>query len=261
LVRKAFIADEGHKFLSLDYSQIDLRSAAILSKDPNLIDIFKKGIDVHTGVAAKVFKIKDNEVTIEMRRKAKTINFGILYGMGVTALKDSMKVDRKEAQQFFDEYKNTFPVLMDYLEKVKKDAERIGYTETLFKRRRQIPLLKSKLPFLKSQGERIAINAPIQGTTADILKLAMIDINEYIESNNLSSQIKILLQIHDELVLEINENIIDAEAPKLRSILENVINKRLEDKEWRELMLNDTKVEDVPIKADMKIGDNLYELK
>lgn len=261
LVRKAFIADEGHKFLSLDYSQIDLRSAAILSKDPNLIDIFKKGIDVHTGVAAKVFKIKDNEVTIEMRRKAKTINFGILYGMGVTALKDSMKVDRKEAQQFFDEYKNTFPVLMDYLEKVKKDAERIGYTETLFKRRRQIPLLKSKLPFLKSQGERIAINAPIQGTTADILKLAMIDIDEYIESNNLSSQIKILLQIHDELVLEINENIIDAEAPKLRSILENVINKRLEDKEWRELMLNDTKVEDVPIKADMKIGDNLYELK
>ncbi len=150
---------------------------------------------------------------------------------------------------------------MNYLERVKKDAERIGYTETLFKRRRQIPLLKSKLPFLKSQGERIAINAPIQGTTADILKLAMLDINEYIINSNLSSKIKIILQIHDELVLEIEKNSIEVEGPKLRSILENVIKKRLERKEWSELMLANTKVAEVPLKADMKIGDNLYELK
>jgi DNA polymerase-1 len=261
LVRKAFLAGEGKKLVSLDYSQIDLRSAAILSKDPSLVDIFKKGIDVHTGVAAKVFKVKEDEVTSEMRRKAKTINFGILYGMGVSALKDSMKVERKEAQQFFDEYKATFPVLMNYLQNVKSFAEEVGYTETILTRRRQIPLLRSKLPFLKAQGERIAINAPIQGTTADILKLAMLDVDEYIKMNNLSEKIKILLQIHDELVLEIDVDIAEREGEKLKSILENVFNKRFNVSAWEDLFLKDTFVKEVPIKADMRIGDNLFELK
>lgn len=261
LVRKAFITEKNKKLLSLDYSQIDLRSAAILSKDENLIDIFKKGIDVHTGVASRVFKVAESEVDSDMRRKAKAINFGILYGMGVNALKDSMKVDRKEAQEFYDEYKKTFAALSNYLEIVKDEAKRNGFTETLLGRRRQIPLLKSKLPFLRAQGERIAINAPIQGTTADILKLAMIDIDQYIKENNLENKIKILLQIHDELILEIDEDILDKEKNILKSILENVLEKRLNDKKWKDLFIPDTSMEEVALKSDLAIGDNLYELK
>ncbi|MEA4910805.1 DNA polymerase I, thermostable [bioreactor metagenome] len=260
-VRKAFITEKGFKFLSVDYSQIDLRSVAILSKDPNLLEIFKKGTDVHAGVAAKVFSIDESEVTSEMRRKAKTINFGILYGMGVTALKDSMQVDRKEAQDFYDEYKKTFNVMIDYLEKVKLDAKKNGYTETLFKRRRQIPLMNSKLPFLKAQGERIAINAPVQGTTADILKLAMIDVDEYIKNQALEKDVKILLQIHDELVLEVKAQIIDKVSEDLKNIMEEVLEKRLEDKNWQNIMLQDTNASLIPLKVDVEIGDSLYEVK
>jgi DNA polymerase-1 len=174
-VRGAFTSSEGKVLLSCDYAQIDLRVAAILSKDPHLVEIFEQGIDVHTGTASRVFKVKESEVTGDMRRKAKAINFGILYGMGVTALKEGMGVERKEAQEFYDEYKNTFVRLMAYLEEVKADAWKSGHTTTLLGRRREIPLLKSPLPFLRAQGERIAINAPIQGTSADILKLAMLD--------------------------------------------------------------------------------------
>lgn len=261
LVRKAFITDKNKKLFSLDYSQIDLRSAAILSKDENLIEIFKHGTDIHAGVASRVFKVGESEVTSDMRRKAKVINFGILYGMGVNALKDSMKVDRKEAQEFFDEYKKTFSALSEYLEIVKDEAKRVGFTETLLGRRRHIPLLKSKLPFLRAQGERIAINAPIQGTTSDILKLAMIDIDEYIKENNLEDKIKILLQIHDELIIEIDEELVDKEKDVLKDILANVLQKRLNDNKWKNLFIPGTAIEEVPIKSDLKIGDNLYELK
>ena len=261
LVRKAFITNKNKKLFSLDYSQIDLRSAAILSKDENLIEIFKQGTDIHTGVASRVFKVPESEVDSDMRRKAKVINFGILYGMGVNALKDSMKVDRKEAQEFYDEYKKTFATLSNYLEIVKDEAKRNGYTETLLGRRRHIPLLKSKLPFLRAQGERIAINAPIQGTTADILKLAMIDIDQYIKEHNLESKLKILLQIHDELIIEVDEDIVDQEKEILKNILAQVLEKRLNDKKWKDLFIPDTAIEEVPIKSDLKIGNNLYELK
>lgn len=260
-IRKAFISQDGYKFISIDYSQIDLRSAAILSKDPNLIEIFKKGTDIHTGVAARIFNIDEADVTSDMRRKAKTINFGILYGMGVTALKDSMKVDRAEAQEFYDEYKKTFNVLIDYLEKVKIEAKVKGYTETLFKRRRQIPLLQSKLPFLKAQGERTAINAPIQGTTADILKLAMIDVDKYIEDNKLENEIKIILQIHDELILEVKEEIVEKEEANLKSILESVLLKRIRSDRWKNLLLKDTAVEEVPLRVESRSGHTLYDLK
>lgn len=260
-VRKAFIAETGYEFLSVDYSQIDLRSVAILSGDPHLLEIFQAGTDVHTGVAARVFKVKEAEVTPEMRRKAKVINFGILYGMGVTALKESMQVERKEAQAFYDEYKKTFQVMIEYLESVKDKATRLGYTETLFKRRRHIPLLRSKMPFLKAQGERIAINAPVQGTTADILKLAMLDVEEYIKQNKLESEIRLLLQIHDELIFEVKADLLEQEEKNFKNIFEMVLKKRLTDKVWQSMLLPGTAIEKVPLKAETSVGKNLYALK
>lgn len=225
-IRGAFIATAGKVLLSCDYAQIDLRSAAILSGDEHLVEIFEKGIDVHTGTAAKVFKVPESEVTPEMRRKAKAINFGILYGMGVTALKESMEVERKEAQEFFDQYKSTFVRLMEYLEEVKAYAWKYGYTKTLLGRRREIPLLKSPLPFLRAQGERIALNAPIQGTSADILKLAMLDTYAYIKNNKYEGKVELLLQIHDELVFEIDESLAESVSSDLVSILEHVLRVR-----------------------------------
>ncbi|MFA6608635.1 MAG: DNA polymerase [Candidatus Paceibacterota bacterium] len=242
-VREAFIASKGKVLLSCDYSQIDLRAAAILSGDKNLIDIFEKKIDVHTGTAARIFGVSEKNVTSDMRRKAKVINFGILYGMGVTALKDGMGVERKEAQEFYDQYKVTFSRLMEYLEEVKTFALKHGHTKTLLGRRREVPLLKSPLPFLRAQGERIAINAPIQGTAADILKLAMIDANEYVVKNNLEDKVKLLLQIHDELVFEIDKDIAENVADELEKILENVLSKR--------------KLSELPLQTSRTLGANL----
>lgn len=245
-IKGAFLSDEGMTLISCDYAQIDLRSAAILSQDKNLVEIFEKGIDVHTGTAARVFGVKEEKVTPEMRRKAKAINFGILYGMGVTSLKESMKVERKEAQEFFDQYKFTFTRLMEYLEEVKADAWKKGYTETILGRRREVPLLKSPLPFLRAQGERIAINAPIQGTSADILKLAMIDVDEYIKENNLEKKLSILLQIHDELIFEVKDEIKEKVEKDLIKILENVLKKR--------------KLSDLPLEVSSSSGKSLGSL-
>ncbi len=242
-VRSAFISAKGKVLLSCDYAQIDLRAAAILSGDENLVEIFQKGIDVHTGTAARVFGVKEEKVTSDMRRKAKAINFGILYGMGVTALKEGMGVERKEAQEFYDQYKFTFSTLMKYLEEVKAFAWKHGYTETLLGRRREVPLLKSPLPFLRASGERIAINAPVQGTSADIIKLAMLDTADFINEKKLDDKVKLVLQIHDELVFEIDEDIAEKVADELVLVLENVLSKR--------------KLSDLPIKASRTLGSNL----
>jgi DNA polymerase-1 len=242
-VRSAFISAKGKVLLSCDYAQIDLRAAAILSGDENLVEIFQKGIDVHTGTAARVFGVKDDKVTPDMRRKAKAINFGILYGMGVTALKEGMGVERKEAQEFYDQYKFTFSTLMNYLEEVKAFAWKHGYTETLLGRRREVPLLKSPLPFLRASGERIAINAPVQGTSADIIKLAMLDTADFINEKKLDDKVKLVLQIHDELVFEIDEDIAEKVADELVLVLEQVLSKR--------------KLSDLPIKASRTLGSNL----
>lgn len=245
-VREAFVAGKGNVLLSCDYAQIDLRAAAILSKDKHLVDIFENKIDVHTGTAARVFGVSEDKVTDDMRRKAKAINFGILYGMGVTALKEGMKVERKEAQDFYDQYKATFHRLMDYLEEVKAFAWKHGYTETLLGRRREVPLLKSPLPFLRAQGERIAINAPIQGTSADILKLAMLDAKEFLVAEKLEDKVKLLLQIHDELVFEIDKDIAEDVADKLVVVLENVLQKR--------------GLATLPLKVSRSLGANLKAL-
>lgn len=245
-VRGAFIASKGKVLLSCDYAQVDLRAAAILSGDENLVEIFKKGIDVHTGTAARVFNVKEEDVTSDMRRKAKAINFGILYGMGVTALKEGMGVERKEAQEFFDQYKATFVRLMEYLEEVKADAWKHGYTTTLLGRRCEVPLLKSPLPFLRAQGERMAMNAPIQGTSADIVKLAMIDATAYITENKLEGKVDLLLQIHDELIFEIDEAIGEKVSKDMADILEQVLTKR--------------SLTDIPLSVSRSLGLNLEVL-
>lgn len=245
-VREAFVAAKGKVLLSCDYAQIDLRAAAMLSKDKNLVEIFEKGIDVHTGTAARIFGVSEDKVTLDMRRKAKTINFGILYGMGITALKEGMKVERAEAQEFYDQYKKTFSRLMEYLEEVKAFAWKHSYTETLLGRRREVPLLKSPLPFLRAQGERIAINAPIQGTSADILKLAMLDANDYLVEKNLTDKAKLCLQIHDELVFEIDKDVAEEVADGLVTVLESVLKKR--------------KLSDLPLVVSRTLGVNLQAI-
>ena len=246
-IRHAFIPEEGYRLVSFDYSQIELRIAAILSGDPKLIEIFKKGEDVHAGVAARVFNVAPEEVTIEMRIKAKTINFGILYGMGVNALRANLKTDRKEAQQFYNEYFATFSRLAKYLEEVKAETARTGYTETMFGRRRYFAGFKSPLPYVRAQAERMAINAPIQGTQADIIKLAMKQIDDHIKSEKHTDDMRLILQVHDELVYEVKEGLVEEAEKDFKKIMEQV--------------LAPSKSRGVPILADSHVGDNWGEMK
>ncbi|MFM2339505.1 MAG: polymerase polymerase protein [Candidatus Parcubacteria bacterium] len=224
-IRQAFIASPGYTLVSIDYSQIELRVAAILSQDEKLIDIFKRGEDVHTGVAMRVFGVSAEEVTKEMRRKAKVINFGILYGMGVNALRGNLGEDtsREEAQQFFTAYFNTFTRLAEYLEDTKAAARRDGYTETLFGRRRHFPGINSGAPFIRAMAERMAINAPVQGTAADMMRVAMINIYTRLTSDKKTDTVRILLQVHDELVFEIKDEVLKEEIGVLKAEMEAVL--------------------------------------
>jgi DNA polymerase-1 len=262
-IRAAFISDKGTKLLSFDYSQVELRIAAFLAPDEKLLDIFRKGEDVHTAVASEVFNVPLNKVDKEMRRRAKVINFGIMYGMGVNALRINLSagptiiteahpaysgaVSREEAQKYLDEYFKKFSGLAKFLENIKIEAEQKGYTETYFGRRRYFEGLRSKIPFIRAMAERMAINAPIQGTEADLVKLAMIKIDEYLKEEKLLDKIKLILQIHDELVYEAEESLVSKIAPKIEKIMENVIS------------LKDSK--GVVMKASSTAGDNWKEMK
>jgi DNA polymerase-1 len=221
-IRRAFVAEKGFKIVSFDYSQIELRIAAFLSQDEKLMAIFKSGADVHKAVAASVFKVEEKDVTSEMRGKAKTINFGILFGMGVTALQTNLKCTRPEAQKFLNDYFETFTGLAQYLERVKGEAGRNAYTTTYFGRRRYFEGLKSKIPYVVAMAERMAINAPIQGTEADIIKLAMVNIYKWIEKEKLENDVRMLLQVHDELVFEIKEDLVSRVVPKIKKSMEEV---------------------------------------
>ncbi len=221
-IRHGFIAEKGKLLLALDYSQIELRLAAFLSGDEKLASIFKRGEDVHTAVAAEVFGIPPGKVDYEMRRKAKVINFGILYGMGVNALRQSLGTDRAEAQAFYNRYFETYHELARYLTETKASATRIGYTTSYFGRRRYFPALKSKLPFVRAQAERMAINAPMQGTQSDIVKLAMVRIHALIEAKY-TGKAALVLQIHDELIFEVDEKEVTAFAPEVKDIMERVV--------------------------------------
>ncbi len=246
-IRGAFIAEQGYKMVALDYSQMELRIAAFLSGDEKLIDIFRKGEDVHRSVASYVFKVAPDKVDHEMRRRAKIINFGILYGMGVLALKKNLGTTKSEAQKFYDDYFAEFSTLAAYLEGVKAEAAKLGYTETFYGRRRYFEGIRSKLPFIRASAERMAINAPIQGTEADVIKLAMVRVDEYIRKNKLEEVVYPLLQVHDELVYEIKEARAAEVAADIEKIMESVMN------------IKDTK--GVVLEAKASIGNNWGELK
>lgn len=250
-IRYAFVAPKGSLLASFDYSQIELRVTALMSQDEYFIKAFRDGKDIHLAVAMKVFNVKENEVTPQMRRKAKIINFGILYGMGVNALKQNLGTERKEAQEFYKNYFDEFPTIANYLESIKNFAKEHGYTETLFGRKRYFPGIKSKVPFIKAMAERMATNAPIQGTaTADIIKIGMRKANDMIEKAGLSPYVKLLLQIHDELIFEIKEEKIDEAMKVIKDAMEDVIPK---------YFVKD--MEEVPLIVSASYGKSWGELK
>lgn len=249
-IRHAFVSEKSFKLVAFDYSQIELRIAAFLSNDKKLIEIFKKGEDVHTAVASAVFGVSGDKVHPDMRRKAKVINFGVMYGMGVSALKANLggssagagQVSREDAQKFYNDYFATFSGLAKYLEDVRIEAKKKGYTETYFGRRRYFEGLNSRLPFIRAAAERMAVNAPIQGTEADIVKLAMVKIDQFLKKEKLEEDARLLLQVHDELVYEIKADLVDTLIPKIKAIMEGVI----DPKETR----------GVVCVADVSVGDD-----
>ncbi len=248
-IREAFIAPKGSILAAIDYSQIELRVAAGLSGDEKLGRVFREGGDVHTAVASEVFNVPPEMVDHEMRRRAKVINFGILYGMGVNALRANLgeSVSRDEAATFLSEYFKNYSGLARWIEHTKVEATRRGFTETLFGRRRYFPGLKSTLPGIKAQAERMAVNAPIQGTQSDIIKLAMVEADKLIERNGWQDKTKLILQVHDELVYEVDEKEGEKVARELRNVMESVVSKDM--------------LSGVPIVAEIAIGKNWGELK
>lgn len=223
-IRKAFVSDTGFKLVAFDYSQIELRIAAILSGDKKLIQTFKEGGDVHEAVASEIFGVSKDRVSGEMRSQAKVINFGILYGMGINALRGNLKTDRKQAQEFYNKYFEKFSELRDYLENVKAETKRKGYTETFFGRRRYFQGINSSIPFIRASNERMAINAPIQGTQADIVKISMKEIDNYIKRKKVEKDIFLLIQVHDELIYEVKENRVESFSSDVIKIMENILN-------------------------------------
>jgi DNA polymerase I len=243
-IRNAFIAEKGMQMVAFDYSQVELRIAAMLSGDEALIDIFKNGRDVHTEVASRVFHVEPQEVTYEMRRRAKVINFGILYGMGVNSLMAALGTKRAEAQEFYNQYFAAFPRLSAFMDDTIANASRLGYTETFFGRRRYFDGIKSSIPYVKAAAERMALNAPFQGTAADLFKLAMLKVDEYLQKDKRGY---LLLQVHDELVFEIEEKAVQEVTATLKELMESVVPQK------------DTK--GVPITVEGKAGKNWGEMQ
>ena len=220
-VRNVFVSEKGKTLISCDYSQIELRVAAILSGDEKLRDIFVSGRDIHEEVAVELLGKKS--VTKSDRNTAKAINFGILYGMGAQSLRQTIGGSLKDAQIYIEDYKNTFKKLVEFLENTKSTARKYGFTETLFGRKRKVHDMNSKIPYLRAQAERAAINAPIQGTSADMLKIAMKNIFNELAEKGLGKSAKMLLQIHDELLLEVDDGLVDEVAVIVKENMERVV--------------------------------------
>lgn len=245
-IRRAFIADKGYKLVSFDYSQIELRLAAHMSGDKKMIEAFKNNVDIHSATAAEINEVALQDVTRSMRREAKAINFGILYGQGPHGLSQTADIPYERAKKFIEHYFQSYPGIKDYVSKSIEDARENGFTETLFGRRRFLPEINSSVVTVKKGAERMAINTPLQGTAADMIKAAMIEIYKTLISPHRqdgNKSIKMLLQVHDELLFEIAENRIDESMDKIRYIMQNVIKLK------------------VPILVDVSVGDNWGEMK
>lgn len=241
LIRKAFIPDDDSIILSSDYSQVELRIFSSLSDASNLIEAFKNNQDIHAKTASDIFHVPIENVTKDMRRTAKAVNFGILYGISSFGLSEDLGIDIKTAKEFIDNYLETYPGIKEYMDKEKQDAYKNGYVKTLMNRKRVIEELQNKNYMVRSAGERIALNTPIQGTAADILKKAMVEIYDEFKKQGLKS--KMLIQVHDELVF----NVLNDEAETVREIV-------------KDIMENTYKL-DVPLVVDIETGSNWYEAK
>jgi len=217
-IRQAFIADEGKVLLAADYSQVELRIMAHLSGDEGLLKAFAQGLDVHKATAAEIFTVKLEEVSAEQRRSAKAINFGLIYGMSAFGLAKQLGIGRYEAQEYVERYFHRYPGVRDYMENTRLLANELGYVETVFGRRLYLPDIHARNGMLRKAAERTAINAPMQGTAADIIKQAMIDIQHWLDVAGLDAAM--LLQVHDELVFEVSREDLDllAEGVKFRMI-------------------------------------------
>lgn len=239
LIRKAFVASEESNILSFDYSQIELRILAHMSGVSSLIDAFNSGMDIHTKTAMDIFKVEDYEVNANMRRIAKAVNFGIMYGISSFGLAENLDVDFREAKKFIDDYLITYPGIKDYMDKTIKEAYEKGYVKTLFDRKRNIHELNNKNYMIRQQGERIALNTPIQGTSADILKKAMIEIDHQFKLEGLKS--KMILQVHDELIFDTLKEEDEIVKKIVTKVMENIYK------------LN------VPLKVDISEGKSWYQ--
>ena len=240
-LRRSFVPKEGYIFVDADYSQIELKCMAHLSKDEKLIDAFVKGNDIHTMTASEVFGIPAEMIDSDMRRKAKAVNFGIIYGISSFGLGQDLDISRKEAQEYIDKYFQSYPKVKEYLDQEVSSAKENGFVKTMFGRKRPIPELKSSNFMQRSFGERVAMNSPIQGTAADIIKLAMIGVSKELKQRNLKS--RLILQIHDELLIETHPD----EIEEVKEIL-------------RDKMENATKMS-VVLSADVHEGNSLYDAK
>ena len=241
LIRKAFLPEENSLIMSSDYSQIELRMFAHLSKSKELIEAFNNNMDIHTKTAMDIFNVNENEVTKSMRRHAKAVNFGILYGISSYGLSEELEISAKEAKSFIDKYLDTYPSVKQYMEKVINEAHIKGYVKTIMNRKRRLDEINNKNQMIKKMGERMALNTPVQGSSADILKKSMIEIDKEFKRLNLKS--KMLLQVHDELIF----NCLNEEKEQVAKIVADI-------------MENTYKIS-VPLKVDIEFGKNWYEAK
>jgi DNA polymerase I len=219
-IRQAFIAEEGKTILAIDYSQIELRIMAHLSRDPALLNAFAQGKDIHRATAAEVFAVALEQVSSEQRRRAKAVNFGLIYGMSAFGLARQLGISRSEAQQYVDLYFERFPGVLDYMERTRTQAHEQGYVETLFGRRLYLPDINAKNMARKKGAERAAINAPMQGTAADIIKMAMIKVSAWQEKQP-AGVVTMIMQVHDELVFEVKTEELDWVSKELVQIMQS----------------------------------------
>lgn len=238
-IRQAFIAPTGYKMLAADYSQVELRIMAHLSQDKGLLDAFTKDADVHKATAAEVFEVALDEVTTEQRRRAKAINFGLIYGMSAFGLAKQLDISRPEAAKYIKRYFERYPGVQQYMENTREGAKEKGYVETIYGRRLYLPDIKASNAMMRQAAERTAINAPMQGSAADIIKRAMINMHDWLQSTDLD--VKMIMQVHDELIFEIAEKDLDAAQTKIVDIMQN-----------------SSKI-DVPLLVEAGVGDNWDE--